>query len=290
MNTKSVILLLLIGSALMASGVPVKPVIVAQKGQPTAVTDGVSAALQPRQALSAGSVIETDKDSRVAIAVAPGQMISLGAKGKLKIISIHDAAADKGAVVEVLLGSASCYIDPKHGHSGPVFELVAGKESIKAKGTTWTTNVSAGGTVSTTVTSSAVTVTTAGGGTSFPVAAGSVVTSTYAADGSYSGSIVVNLVTGTATVVGADGESSSGPASTTQLGAAAASFQAAVNTSLASPSGAESAAVVALVASVNSTLAAAGLPTVSTDGTSGAVIIDTGAAARDTATASPEAP
>lgn len=289
MNMKFLVLLLLIGSSLMLPAAPVKPVIIAQKGKPTVTADGTSAVIETRQALSAGSVIETDKNSKVAIAVAPGQMVSLGSKGKLKIISIHDASIDKGAVVEVMLGSASCYIDPKHGHSGPVFELVAGKETIKAKGTTWTTSVSASGTVSTTVTSSAVTITTASG-VSIPAAAGSVVTSSAA------GVVIVNLVTGTVTTVAADGGTSTGTASATQLSSAAASFQAAVNAAVTSPSGAEAAAVVALVASVNATLSAAGLPTVSAGGgTSTGAAIDTGAAARDTATSnnntvSPERP
>lgn len=289
MNTKSVILLLLLGSTLMVSAVAVKPVVVAQRGQATVTAGSASTPLELKQAITAGSVVETDKTGKLALALAPGQMIVLGNKTKLKVVSIHDAETSQGAVVELVVGVANCYIDPKHGHSGPVFELVAGKESIKAKGTTWTTSKSEGGTVSTTVTSSAVSVSVSGGAT-IPVPAGAVVTSTYGADGAWSGSVVVNLVTGQVTSFAADGTSQTGPATSTQLSQASASFSAALAGAASGPGGtAESAALTALVADVNSTLAAAGLPTVGASTPTGNTTTND-PSTRDSATASPEAP
>jgi len=295
MKFKFVLLLLLFGSALMLPAVPLKPVVVAHRGQPTMTLGDANAPLDIKQSISPGAIIETDKDSKVAVAIAPGQMVVLGNKTKLKVISIHDAEASKGAVIELEVGIASFYIDPKYGHSGPVFELIAGKETIKAKGTTWTTGKSgegSSGTVSTTVTSSAVSVTPSGATASFTASAGSVVTSTYSPSGAWTGSVVVNLVTGTVTTISADGGSTTGSASAAQLASAAAGFQAAVNDAAAGGvSSSEGAALTALISNINTTLtnAGAGVTITAADGSSsGSLIVDSGSNTRDTITASPE--
>lgn len=232
MNIKLAILAALISSVPLIQAAPVKPVVLSTRGQPSMTLGGSSSPLELKQSLSAGVIIETDKSSKVAVAIAPGQMVVLENRTTLKIISIHDTAASRGAVIELVGGSASFYIDPKYGQSGPVFELIAGTDSIKASGTTWTSSRN-GNTFSHTVTSSAVNITPAGTNTPFNVPAGSVVTSVYGPNGAWQGSTVVDLTTGKATgyspqASGAELTVSTGLATGVQMDGAAVTFQAAI--------------------------------------------------------------
>lgn len=241
--------ILLIAGAVNA--VPLKPVVLATKGE-AALKEG--AAVAPRQMVNTGSVLTTGKDSRLAIALAPGQMVVLKKNTQLEVVSAHDAAAGKGAVIRLIVGSVSCDIDPTHGHKEPVFKLLAGDQTIQAKGTKWESSVAADGSVTTVVVSSTVSVSVPGSSAPVPVTAGSVMV--VSATG---GATMVNLVTGQVTSFSADGSSESGPATAAQLGAAQAVFQTAL-----ADTGTTGAATTALVAQINTTLASAGVPTVVT--------------------------
>jgi hypothetical protein len=259
--TMKCILLLLAGLGSL-SAAPLSPVVLATTGDASIKTGSqAEQAIILKQAVPAGSILSTGT-SRLALAVAPGQMVTLKRNTQLQLISTHDAAVGKGAELRLISGGVRCDIDPKYGHAEPVFKLYAGKDTIQAKGTQWETGVAADGSITTVVISSTVSISVQGGTFPVDVPAGSVLVSSYDG-GALTGVKVVNLATGGVTSYATNGEPTTGLASATEMSAAAAVFQTALN-----ENGATGGEVAALVAQINQTLVAAGLPaTVSAGGT-----------------------
>lgn len=261
------VLLSLAGSSLAA---PLKPVILASKGQAEIATDkGDSKPVELKQSVTAGSTLSTGDSSRLAVALAPGQLVTLKKNSKLKITSTHDAASGQGAVIELLAGGVLCEIDPAHGHKEPVFKLHAGDHVMQAKGTSWETGTAADGQVTTVVLSSVVSITLPSG-TAVELPQGSVLVVTVQSGGA-SAAKVVNLVTGTVTTHGADGSSTPAAATTADLAAAQSAFQAALNGAASAPAP----ATVALVAQINATLTSQGLPAVTVPSAGNAGTVNT---------------
>ena len=276
--------LLLLAGVLQVNAKTLLPVALASKGQST-VSSGSSpsAPVVLKQPLSAGSTITTDAEGRLALALGPGQMIVLHKASQVEIVSPYDDASGHGAVVQLIAGQVSCSIDPKFGHSGPVFKLLAGQQTIQAKGTAWQTGIAANGQVTNVVLSSTVNVAVAGGNFSANVSAGSVLISSYT-NGGLTGAVLVNLVTGQATSYSSSGEPANAVASAAQLATASVAFQAAVNgASSEGGGGSGSAALNSLIASVNVTLNAAGISAITSPSNTGAPL------GRDS-TVSPEQP
>ena len=234
-----IILLALVGHA---TATPLQPVVLASRGQPS-VEAGSKAKAVPvtlKQPLSAGSVLTTGPQERLAVAIAPGQLVSLDANSKLKVEAVHLAEPGHGAIIKLLQGIVRCSVNPELGHSAPVFTLIVKKESIQAQGTLWQTGIVEGteapiSKTSTVVVNSTITVNIElsknADKLSLQVSANSVLTSVYEAE-VWQESKIVNLVTKLLTRYVRTGPNTYAvttyPASETELGQALAALQTAI--------------------------------------------------------------
>ncbi len=194
----------------------------------------------------------------MALAVAPGQVVLLDGNSQLRVRSLHDAEVGQGAILELLQGSVRCSVDPKQAQQGPVFKMWMKKEVIQARGTLWQSGHAEEGTTRTVVVSSTVGVAIDEANLKIDVAAGSLLISTYDGRGMWTGSKLINLVTGQTTEYPFGGGVTSRPASVTELGQAKGAFQTALaqltNFVLQEESG-----ILLLTSQINATLTAAGL-------------------------------
>jgi|GEM_PF-2566329 len=205
---------------------PLQPVVLATKGESSIqFGNNEQKGIQLKEAIPAGATITTGGEGRLALAIAPGQMVVLQKDTQLKIVSLHDSADLNGAVIELISGSVSCEIDPNKGKDNPSFKLKVGDEVVQAQGTGFQVSKT-GGTIQVVVLSSVVTFTSSTGQVSL-VNAGMVFVMTFSPTGSPTGGLIVNLLTGRGVVLSPTGEPTEAALTNAQLGFAAAAFQSA---------------------------------------------------------------
>ncbi len=276
-------------AALPSVAAPLRPVVLAQRGDVNVTpAKGAARTTQAGEVLARGERVDVRGETRAAIALAPGQMATLRNGGGLKMEALHDGRT--GARVRLESGTVDCWIKPGRPADQPVFVLLAGKDSFQARGTLWTTTILDNGNVVTAVLHSTLALTLGESGAQIFVTAGHVITSEYNAEGQWLQTTLVDLTTGQKTLYLAAAPTSplTSPASTTEIGQAAAFFQ----NGLDSASGWTTESLrdaTLLVTQINAVLNSAGLPPLVAP-TPRDDALTPGSDVRDTLLASPEAP
>jgi hypothetical protein len=268
---------------------PLRPVVLAQRGE-VQVVDVQQQTRSVRQgdALSAGERLESSANARCALALAPGQLVTLRGNGRLVLERLHDDSG--GAHLKLEKGSLLCHLHEKRPKQQPPFELQAGNQRLSARGTLWTTTVTPDGDVFTSVLHSTVSLTLGDSGVAISVQAGRVVISRYSAAGEWLQTSLIDLTSGQKILYLADAPDAplESLATAVELGAAAAGFQQALN-SAAGWTAESIEGTNLLITQINALLSAQGLPLLTAPNYR-ADPLDPLSDNRDTLIASPDAP